>query len=76
MQLTSATSPNEFILARLDAKKNERELIIGEWGTLGASGVSGPAAEPQRKPFFSPFFFCAAASASDFSYSAISSSVM
>lgn len=35
--LASATSPNEFVLAQLTRKKNERELIVGQAGSLGAS---------------------------------------
>ncbi len=35
--LASATSPNEFVLAQMTEKKNERELIVGEAGALGAS---------------------------------------
>jgi len=32
-----ASSPNEFILARMEQKKNERELVVAE---MGASGMS------------------------------------
>ena len=32
-----ASSPNEFVLARLSAKKNERELVVGEAGIFGGS---------------------------------------
>ncbi len=32
-----ASSPNEFVLAKLSAKKDERELIVGEFGAFGAS---------------------------------------
>ena len=35
--LSSATSPNEFILAQLTRRKNERELIVGQAGSLGTS---------------------------------------
>lgn len=33
----NASSPNEFVLARMNAKKNERELVVGEFGAFGAS---------------------------------------
>jgi hypothetical protein len=33
----SATSPNEFVLAKLSAKNNERELVVGEAGLFGGS---------------------------------------
>ena len=36
----SVTSPNEFVLAKLDAKKAERDLVVGEVGTFGSS--AGP----------------------------------
>jgi len=32
-----ASSPNEFVLARLSAKKNERELVVAEAGIFGGS---------------------------------------
>lgn len=32
-----ASSPNEFVLARLSAKKSERELVVAEAGILGGS---------------------------------------
>jgi hypothetical protein len=35
--LAAASSPNEFILARMESKKDERQLITGEMGALGAS---------------------------------------
>jgi hypothetical protein len=35
--MAGATSPNEFVLARLKGEKSERTLIIGEAGLLGAS---------------------------------------
>lgn len=35
--LLGASSPNEFVLARMTKKKDERQLIVGEFGTLGAS---------------------------------------
>lgn len=35
--LASASSPNEFVLAQMTEKKNDRELIVGEAGSLGAS---------------------------------------
>lgn len=31
------SSPNQFTLARFDRKSNERELIVGEFGTFGTS---------------------------------------
>lgn len=35
--LAGATSPNEFVLAKMTVKSNERELIVGEFGLTGAS---------------------------------------
>lgn len=35
--LSGATSPNEFVLARMDVKRNGRELIVGEFGAFGGS---------------------------------------
>jgi hypothetical protein len=35
--LQGATSPNEFVLARMAPKSNDRELIVGEAGRFGAS---------------------------------------
>lgn len=35
--LSGATSPNEFVLAKMSAKDKERELIVGEFGAFGAS---------------------------------------
>lgn len=35
--LSGATSPNEFVLARMISKKNERQLIVGEANFLGGS---------------------------------------
>ena len=35
--MSGASSPNEFILARMDQKENARELIIGEFGMWGGS---------------------------------------
>lgn len=35
--LASATSPNEFVLAQMTRRRNDRELIVGEFGTLGSS---------------------------------------
>ena len=32
-----ASSPNEFVLARLSPKKNERELVVGEANLFGGS---------------------------------------
>ena len=32
-----ASSPNEFVLARMTPKRNERELIVGEMGAFGAN---------------------------------------
>jgi hypothetical protein len=31
----AATSPNEFVLARMEAKKDSRELIVGQLGAFG-----------------------------------------
>lgn len=33
----SITSPNEFILARMESKKDERDLVMGEMNAFGAS---------------------------------------
>lgn len=35
--LNGASSPNEFVLARMTAKDNGRELVLGEFGMWGAS---------------------------------------
>jgi len=35
--LASATSPNEFTLARMTSKRYEREFIVGEMGAFGVS---------------------------------------
>jgi hypothetical protein len=35
--LSGATSPNEFVLAKMDVKSKERELVVGELGLFGAS---------------------------------------
>lgn len=35
--LFGASSPNEFVLARMSSDKNERQLIVGEMGALGSS---------------------------------------
>lgn len=35
--LSGATSPNEFVLARMERKSKERELIVGEFGAFGGS---------------------------------------
>jgi hypothetical protein len=35
--LGGATSPNEFVLAQMTERKDSRELIVGEFGALGAS---------------------------------------
>ena len=35
--MASASSPNEFVLAKMDQADGGRELIVGEFGTLGAS---------------------------------------
>lgn len=32
-----ASSPNEFILARMEKKSNERQLVVGEFGAFGSS---------------------------------------
>lgn len=34
---SGASSPNEFILARMSKKSKERELVVGEFGALGSS---------------------------------------
>jgi hypothetical protein len=36
-QMLGATSPNEFVLVRMTVSKTERQLIIGEAGSFGAS---------------------------------------
>lgn len=35
--MSGASSPNEFILAKMDQKSSERELVVGEFGVLGSS---------------------------------------
>ncbi len=35
--IAGATSPNEFVLAKMNVKKDERELVVGEWNAFGAS---------------------------------------
>lgn len=35
--LAGATSPNEFVLAKMDVKDNARELVVGEFGMFGSS---------------------------------------
>jgi hypothetical protein len=35
--LGSASSPNEYVLARMESKKDERELIVGQMSAFGAS---------------------------------------
>jgi hypothetical protein len=35
--MLGASSPNEFVLARMTQKETERELIVGEFGAFGAS---------------------------------------
>jgi hypothetical protein len=35
--MSGASSPNEFILAKMDQKSSDRELIVGEFGMLGSS---------------------------------------
>ncbi len=35
--LAGATSPNEFILAKMEVKSKQRELIVGEFGAFGSS---------------------------------------
>lgn len=35
--LAGATSPNEFVLARMTSKARERELIVAEFGALGGN---------------------------------------
>src|SRR5260221_4795140 len=35
--LGGATSPNEFVLAKMDVKDKERELVVGEFGGFGSS---------------------------------------
>ena len=46
--MAGATSPNEFVLARLKGEKSERTLIIGEAGLLGAS--SGTRSQDTCQP--------------------------
>jgi len=42
-----ASSPNEFVLVKMDRKKHERELIVGEWGVTGAEmGTRGKDTVP------------------------------
>jgi hypothetical protein len=35
--LAGATSPNEFVLAKMTVKGRERELVVGEFGVFGSS---------------------------------------
>ncbi|MEQ1909830.1 MAG: hypothetical protein ABMA15_13460 [Vicinamibacterales bacterium] len=35
--LSSATSPNEFVLARMTSKSKDRELVVGEIGAFGGN---------------------------------------
>lgn len=35
--LFNASSPNEFVLARMDVSRKERSLIVGEFGSLGST---------------------------------------
>lgn len=35
--LATATSPNEFVLARVTSKSRDRELVVGEFGAFGGS---------------------------------------
>jgi hypothetical protein len=35
--LSGATSPNEFVLAKMQIKDKDRELVVGEAGAFGAS---------------------------------------
>jgi len=37
MWFSGASTPNQFTLARFDSKKDERELIVGEFGATGSS---------------------------------------
>lgn len=43
MLLGGATSPNEFVLAKVTVKKDSRELVVGEMGAFG--GSSGARSE-------------------------------
>ena len=36
--LSSATSPNEFVLIKMESKKNSREVTVGEFNAFGAQG--------------------------------------
>jgi hypothetical protein len=36
--LSSATSPNEFVLIRMESKKNSREVTVGQFNVFGAQG--------------------------------------
>lgn len=40
--LSGASSPNEFVLAKVEAKSDARELVIGEMGTYGTSTGTRP----------------------------------
>ena len=43
----SSTSPNEFVLVKMDVKKNGRELIVGQFSVFGAeSGTLDKYAQP------------------------------
>jgi hypothetical protein len=47
--ISGASSPNEFVLARMTQKRSDRELIVGEWGKFGAgSGTRGKDTVPMR----------------------------
>lgn len=35
--MLGASSPNEFVLARMTTAEHERELVVGQFGTLGAT---------------------------------------
>jgi len=35
---SSATSPNEFVLLKLETKKNSREVVVGQFNAFGAQG--------------------------------------
>jgi hypothetical protein len=35
--LAGATSPNEFVLARMTSTSKDRELVVGEWGAFGGN---------------------------------------
>lgn len=44
-----ATSPNEFVLVKMDVKENSREAVVGEYGTF--SGVSSGTRDKDTREY-------------------------